>query len=87
MTGNSGTNFNRPQFKQMISDIEDGKIDIVITKDLSRLGREYLQTPEGQRCLPDPERRKKQKRVRRAENGQQHDRADEHAAHAQLLSL
>lgn len=42
MTGNSGTNFNRPQFKQMISDIEDGKIDIVITKDLSRLGREYL---------------------------------------------
>ena len=44
MTGNSGTNFNRPQFKQMISDIEDGKIDIVITKDLSRLGREYLQT-------------------------------------------
>ena len=44
MTGNSGTNFIRPQFKQMISDIEDGKIDIVITKDLSRLGREYLQT-------------------------------------------
>ena len=44
MTGNSGTNFNRPQFKQMISDIEDGKIDIVIPKDLSRLGREYLQT-------------------------------------------
>ena len=44
MTGNSGTNFNRPQFKQMISDIEDGKRDIVITKDLSRLGREYLQT-------------------------------------------
>ena len=46
-----------------------------------------VQIPEGQRCLPDPERRKKQKRVQRAENGQQHDRADEHAAHAQLLSL
>ncbi len=42
--GYSGTNFNRPQFKQMISDIENGQIDIVITKDLSRLGREYLQT-------------------------------------------
>lgn len=41
--GYSGTNFNRPQFKQMISDIEYGLIDIVITKDLSRLGREYLQ--------------------------------------------
>ena len=42
--GYSGTNFNRPQFRQMISDIENGLIDIVITKDLSRLGREYLQT-------------------------------------------
>ena len=42
--GYSGTNFNRPQFKKMIADIENGLIDIVITKDLSRLGREYLQT-------------------------------------------
>ncbi len=42
--GYSGTDFNRPQFKQMIEDIENKLIDIVITKDLSRLGRDYLQT-------------------------------------------
>ena len=42
--GYSGTNFDRPAFKQMISDIEDGKINCVITKDLSRLGRNYLES-------------------------------------------
>lgn len=42
--GFSGLNFNRPSFKKMIDDIEDGKIDIVVTKDLSRLGRDYIQT-------------------------------------------
>ena len=41
--GWSGTNFERPQFKQMIEDIEAGKIDTVIVKDLSRFGREYAQ--------------------------------------------
>jgi DNA invertase Pin-like site-specific DNA recombinase len=40
--GYSGTNFNRPQFQAMIKDIEAGLIDCVITKDLSRLGRNYL---------------------------------------------
>jgi len=40
--GYSGTNFNRPDFQQMIADIEAGLIDCVITKDLSRLGRNYL---------------------------------------------
>lgn len=42
--GFTGTNFDRPDFKRMIGDIEDGKIGTVIVKDLSRLGREYLQT-------------------------------------------
>ncbi len=42
--GWSGTNYERPDFKRMIADIESGKINTVITKDLSRLGRDYLQT-------------------------------------------
>jgi len=40
--GFTGTNFNRPNFQAMIKDIEAGLIDCVITKDLSRLGRNYL---------------------------------------------
>ena len=40
--GWTGTNFDRPKFKEMIRDIENGVIDTVITKDLSRLGRERL---------------------------------------------
>lgn len=40
--GFTGTNFNRPDFKRLLKDIEDGKIDVVITKDLSRLGRDYI---------------------------------------------
>lgn len=41
--GYSGTNFNRPEFLRLIFDIESGKINCVITKDLSRLGRDYIQ--------------------------------------------
>lgn len=41
--GFTGTNFNRPGFKKLIEDIEDKKIDIVLTKDMSRLGRDYIQ--------------------------------------------
>ena len=42
--GWTGTNFNRPSFKEMLKDIEKGIIDTVITKDLSRLGRDYIDT-------------------------------------------
>lgn len=42
--GISGTTFERPGFQKMIEAIEQGKVDIVVTKDLSRLGRDYLQT-------------------------------------------
>lgn len=42
--GYTGTNFNRPDFKNMISDIENKVINLVITKDLSRLGRDYIDT-------------------------------------------
>lgn len=42
--GFTGTNFERPDFKRMIRDAQAGKIDCIITKDLSRLGRNYVQT-------------------------------------------
>lgn len=42
--GYSGTNFERPGFKRLIDDIENRKVNTVITKDLSRLGRDYIQT-------------------------------------------
>ena len=41
--GYTGRNFDRPGFQRMINDIEEGKIGCVITKDLSRLGRNYIE--------------------------------------------
>lgn len=42
--GYSGTNFNRPAFEQMMDDMSNGDIAVIITKDLSRLGRNQLHT-------------------------------------------
>ena len=42
--GISGTTFERTGFKRLLDDIEEGKINLVITKDLSRLGRDYIKT-------------------------------------------
>ena len=42
--GFSGGNFQRPAFQQMISDMENGEIGIIVTKDISRLGRNQLHT-------------------------------------------
>ena len=42
--GWSGGNFERPRWKDMMKDIEDGKVGIVLAKDMSRIGRNYLET-------------------------------------------
>ena len=42
--GRTGTNFERPGFEQLMNDIRTGKIDCIVVKDLSRFGRNYLET-------------------------------------------
>ena len=40
--GYTGTNFNRPAFQKMIVDLKQGDIKVIVVKDLSRLGRDYI---------------------------------------------
>ena len=42
--GYSGLNFERPGFQELLEDVERGLVNMVITKDLSRLGRDYIMT-------------------------------------------
>ena len=44
--GYSGTDFDRPEFKRMLNDITHKRVDLVIVKDLSRLGRNYIEVGE-----------------------------------------
>ncbi len=44
--GYTGTNFNRPGFKEMLSDIENNIVNVILTKDMSRLGRNYVMVGE-----------------------------------------
>lgn len=42
--GYTGTNFDRPAFNSLMDDIRDGRINCILVKDLSRFGRDYLET-------------------------------------------
>ena len=44
--GFSGTSFRRPGLERLLADVEAGRVDLVLTKDLSRLGRDYIRTGE-----------------------------------------
>lgn len=42
--GETGINFNRPQFNALMDEVKAGRIDCIVVKDLSRFGRNYIET-------------------------------------------
>lgn len=52
--GYTGANFQRPDWQRMMALVEEGKIGTVITKDMSRIGRNYLDEYSAQDCAPRP---------------------------------
>ena len=54
--GFSGSNFDRPKFKKMIQDLEEKKFKTIIVKDLSRFGRDYIESGKYlQKIFPEKE--------------------------------
>ena len=68
--GWSGTNFERPDFQRMMDDVEAGKVNCIVTKDLSRFGREHVMMdyylefllPRKNGCATSPLRRMRTQR-------------------------
>ena len=42
--GEKGTNFDRPEFNRLMDDVKGGRVNCIVVKDLSRFGRDYLET-------------------------------------------
>ena len=49
--GFSGTNFERPEFTRLMNDVKTGKVNCIVVKDLSRLGRNYIETGNDRECI------------------------------------
>lgn len=49
--GWSGTNFERPGFRRLLEDVQQKKVDLVLVKDLSRLGRDYIEVGKYTDCV------------------------------------
>lgn len=49
--GWSGTNFDRPAFRRLLEDVEQKKVNLVLVKDLSRLGRDYIEVGKYTDCV------------------------------------